>query len=442
MTSASIIESPLTDRHDAWCARRAEALRAAIGSSADIDTVPPAMQYLPFGAGEAGAVTCEIPAAYGEVALEYGALRRAAGVIDQPQRTVLRVIGADRLDLLDRLLTQSIRTLTPGSLTQAFLVERTGRIVSDLLIVELGEDTWIDLLRADVEPVTAALDRFIFAEDVRVEDRSADVHRIALHGRYADRALASLTGGAAAVPDDRHAARIVVAGTEVILFRNDSIGEPSFECIVPRDRAGAVWDALLAAPIPVRDRVRCPRPVGWFAWNVARVEAGTPLFRVDFGPTNVPHETGVVPSRVSFRKGCYPGQEIIARMESRGKSARLLTGVQFDGGAAPLAGAHVNTVSADAAGGRGEDAGTLASPIGVITSAVPAPARGLAPIGFAMVQSAHAAPGSRVVVHAEGEPITGTLVPVGPLAAVGADLPGAPSLDDLPDAAAGGGAAP
>ena len=135
------------------------------------------------------------------------------------------------------------------------------------------------------------------------------------------------------------------------------------------------------------------RPVGWFAFNIACVEGGTPLFRTDFGPDNLPHETGVVDRRVSFTKGCFLGQEVVARMERRGRASRTLVGLRVRRDLLPVASAQV---FAQAGAGAGDS-------VGFVTSSTFSPMLGARPIAFAMMRAAHAGPGKTVLVGAEGE---------------------------------------
>ena len=170
----------------------------------------------------------------------------------------------------------------------------------------------------------------------------------------------------------------------VVAARRDQTGDAGVELFVPRESADTVWASLLAAPDV--------RPAGWFAYNTARIEAGTPLFNIDFGPTNLPHETGVLRDRVSFIKGCYLGQEIVARMESLGRPKQCLVGLRPAEDLLPVAGGQV---FAPEDGGMGEQ-------VGWITSSTVSPMLGAVPIAFGLVKSARAEPGTELVVNAEG----------------------------------------
>jgi folate-binding protein YgfZ len=135
------------------------------------------------------------------------------------------------------------------------------------------------------------------------------------------------------------------------------------------------------------------RAIGWHAYNMARIEAGTPIFLTDFGPGTLPHETGrrVLDQAVSFSKGCYPGQEVVARMQNLGHPKQVLTGIRIERDAVPMTGAFVLDRDAD-------DAET----IGAITSAAPCPMLGNIAGGFAMMQWSKANVGDVVFIDIEG----------------------------------------
>ena len=164
-----------------------------------------------------------------------------------------------------------------------------------------------------------------------------------------------------------------------------TLGELGYSIRVPYGSAGALWNALRE-----QSSVRC---AGWHAYNIARVENGEPMFRIDFGPTNLPHETGVLPSRVSFTKGCYPGQEVVARMQHLGKPKQMLVGLRVQGDALPMGDAMVFS--------RNDD-GTTGEHVGAVTSSSVAPMLSAASVAFAMLRSAQTTEGTEVFVECEG----------------------------------------
>ena len=353
-------------------ARPGAATTAKIGLSA--------AEFIPYGPpGEDGSATCEILATLGEIELEYAAIRRGVAVFDAPHRGTLIVTGKDRRDFLNRMLTQDLRGFPPGSVTRSFWLNRKGRIDADLTLAELGEEIIIDLDVTIAAATAESLSSFVFGEDVQVRDATSDFHRIQLHGPEGPALVENVLGA-----NGGSAAASRFEGHGVTIFRNDITSSPGLHITVPRERAPGLWQAFITGGA---------RPLGWYAFNTARIEVGTPLFNIDFGPTNLPHETALVDSRVSFKKGCYIGQEIVARMQNLGAPKQKLIGLRMLSDHLPVAGAAVFELVDGKPGDR----------IGVITSSTISPMCSAQSIAFAMLRTDFTNPGTQVLVHAEGE---------------------------------------
>jgi len=409
--------SPLRNVHEAWISQQqppsvregVEAHRpgAAVGEmrAASID-------YIPWGdANDQGRPLCEIVAGFGEVEAEYAALRRGVGLIDQPNRATLLVTGGfnDRRDFLNRMLTQEMKDLAPGVVKESFWLNRKGRLEADLLVIELGDRMVLDVDTHQAATTVKTLSEFLFAEEVEIRDASDQFHRFALHGKLALESLAAAMGPQHGDTSLKplSAQAITIDGVPVVAARRDQVGEPGMELVVPVEHAARVWQALLAADRSLGQDRRRVRPVGWHAFNIARIEAGTPLFNIDFGPTNLPHETGILKQRVSFTKGCYLGQEIVARMESLGKPKQTLVGLRVAKDLLPVAGGQVFAKSADP-----NAPSAMGDQIGVITSSTLSPMLGAASIAFAMIKTAHAELGRTLLVNAEGEQAEAVVLPL------------------------------
>jgi len=425
-TPTTRASTPLQERHERAAIeaveRRGRVHAAADRPGAAVGTAGmragAGLEWLPYGPPREHGDPIRLVASYGPVEPEYATIRRGAGLLDAAHRGTLVATGDERVDFLNRMVTQQLADLQPGAARPAFWLNRKGRIDADLLIASPAAegDPAIDLgLTIDVDrhvaaSTAAALSKFIFSEAVEISDRTEARHRLALHGRTALAALASVAGSALATLEDRQAARTVIAGAAVTLIRRDQCGEPGIEIDVPIESVEVVWDALRAVDGVV--------PIGWHAYNIARIESGTPLYNVDFGPNSLPHETGVLRDRVSFTKGCYLGQEVVARMESLGKPKQVLVGLRIEGGHAaevlPEAESNVCVPDGDAADPAEVGIGPV---VGAVTSSTLSPMLGAAPIAMAMVRSAHATVGQRLLVFGDGARAFAT---VGPLRAWGA----------------------
>ena len=342
--------------------------------------------YGPGGADE----QCVIPGDFGELEIEYAALRRGAGIMDAVHRATIEVAGKDRHDFLDRMLTQAVKSLAAGTTTRSFLVNRKGRIIADLFLVELGDRILIDVDVHSADLMLSTLDAMLFSEDLTLTDVTTTTRRISLHGPQACDALVAL-GAATDVPAD--AGTFTCEGHTIAWARNDLTGDTGVELFVPLTATEIVWELLLGLDEKLAGGKRRIRPVGWFAFNIARLEGGTPLFNIDFGPENLPHESGVHASRVSFKKGCYPGQEVVARIENLGAPKQKICGLRFASGALPVAGAQVF---------QGDDS-ERGNPVGVITSSSLSPMHGAEAIALAMLRNSHHDDGTSVSVYVDGE---------------------------------------
>lgn len=385
--------------HRADAARQAESARGADDRRAAV-TGTRELETAPWGVtADGGDAACEIVLDYGELEAEYAAIRRGTALFDRVDRVVVELRGTDAVDLVDRLVTNAVAKAT-SAIVAAFLLERTGRIVSDLRVIRLDGRLLLEMDRTDAAAVAAAVDRVVFTEDCTIEDASAAQHRLDALGPEAPATIEHLVGRSIGAGE---AAEATIDGVPVVVFaldpeRGGDLDVPGIGIVAPTAEVERVWNAIIERPAPGRRPVRA---IGWNAFNIARIEAGTPLFHLDFGPDALPHETGLIAKRVDFRKGCYPGQEVVARMESRagGRGRRRVVGLRLDGAALPVAGGQVF----DAEGG-------IADQVGVVTSSTVSPMRGAASIAFATVRASHVDPGTRVLVNADGgsEPATVT----------------------------------
>ena len=375
---------------------------------------PVEVEWMPYGgAGSAEAATepPEIVAGYGLLELEYAAFRRGAAVVERSCRGTVAVRGGDRIEFLNRMVTQELKGMAAGDVRAGFWLNRKGRIEADLVFAEVpaavDDDAFmlIDVDGHDAARTVTSLTAFLFNEDVHLADQTAAWGRLAVHGPEGAMLLSNAGADDAsleALNADLRCVRTQLAGVPAVLVRRDQCGSPGVEVFVPASGLARVWDALVSQHDATAGGRRRARPAGWHAYNIARIEAGTPLHHVDFGTESLPHESGVIGERVSFRKGCYLGQEVVARMESLGKPKQRLVGLRIAEDALPVAGSPVFELGADGAPGN---------PVGSITSSTLSPMLGASSVAFAMVRTAHAEPGTVLGVPAEGVRATATVQP-------------------------------
>ena len=327
-----------------------------------------------------------VPMAFEHVELEYAAIRKGCALVDLPQSGAVEATGADRMDFLNNLVTQELKGLEPMRSVRSFWLNRKGRIDADLRIIDTG-DRMLMAVDALVAGETAqALAEYVFAEDVTLEDASERTHVLALHGPRAAQALMAVADTDEHVGlEPGHAMTVMVAGEQVLVEREDSAAEPGLVLTMRTEAARPIYVALANVDIV--------RPCGWMAYNIARIEAGWPLFQIDFDARSLPAETGVLDDRVSFTKGCYLGQEVVARMHALGKPKQIVVALRLTEGHEPRLPEEKAEIFADESAEKA---------IGTVTSSTIAPMLSATPIALAQVRTAHADVGTTLFVQAEG----------------------------------------
>ncbi len=360
----------------------------------------------------------EIVATFGEPQAEYAAIHKSCGLMDEPFRGIVELTGGGRLEFLNRLLTNKTwepdrkTGLSAGRGVYAYLLTTKGRIVADMNVVELGNRTWLQTDARLVETLAKELERYHFSEDVKIAHQRGKLHQIAFHGPKAP-AVAAMVAIAAggeqaggdiaaqwAALDPLSSMPITVFGVSGTVIREDRAGVAGYGLVVPIESARKVWMGLISSPAAVADPAepgrRLLRPVGWAAFNSARIEAGRALFGIDFDDSVLPGETGKLTAAVSFNKGCYIGQEIVTRMHTRGQVARQIAGFKMDDDALPIAGTPI--VDAEQ------------NTIGAVTSSTMSPSLSQAAIGLALLKRPWFEPGAKLKIPAEGKVRGATVV--------------------------------
>jgi aminomethyltransferase len=347
----------------------------------------------------------QIVQTFGEPQAEYAAIRKSCGLIDLPQRGILELSGKDRLPFLNNLLTNQTWNkanksgLSGGEGVYAFLLNLRGRIVADMNVLELGDRTLLETDARLVEPLRAVFDKYIFAEQVKIVSRIGELHEIALHGP----AAAEIVG--VNIAQALHSTRAKLFDVDLLIWRDDSTSLPGYHLLVPAASAQNLWTQLISQFASSTELgKRKLRAVGWAAFNATRIEGGRAIFGIDFDGAAVasaspgkrdelaagtlPAETGMLDRAVSFTKGCYLGQEIVARMHARSQVARQIVGIRMENDALPIAGAEVFDENS--------------TTVGVITSSTVSPILSNAAICLAMVKRPHFVIGTKLRIPAEG----------------------------------------
>src|SRR5579863_3485144 len=251
------------------------------------------------GAVPAQGTDAGVAAHYGDLHAEQRALARAAGLVDRSHREIVRIAGADRLSWLHSLTTQDLQDLAPGKTAQALVLSPQGHIEHHLTLADDGTAVWAHVEPGTAGPLLDFLGSMRFLLRVDPADVTADFALLTLMGP--DRPAAAPDGAVVAMPDP--------FGMDVV---------------VPRDR--------LAEIVAVAEQDGAA-VAGLAAYEALRIAAHRPRFGLDTDHKTLPHEVGWIETAVHLNKGCYRGQETVARVHNLGHPPRRLIMLQLDGSA-------------------------------------------------------------------------------------------------------------
>jgi folate-binding protein YgfZ len=263
-----------------------------------------------------------VVARYADPAAEARALASGAGVVAFLSRGAVEATGADAPSFLHRLLSQDVATLVPGRARRAAFLTREGRVLVEPVVWRLEDRSLLVAERDALARALPTLSRYVVADDVTLADVSDRSAHLLLSGPVAPDALA-----AAGVPPPSPGAFVSADALApgAFVLRRDLGDRPAFDVLVPADAAGLVLGRLAAASAT---------PSGEDAFDVARVETGTPAYGAEVDERVLPTEAGLEEA-VSFTKGCYLGQEVVTMARHRGHPPTLLVRLEVEGDAVP-----------------------------------------------------------------------------------------------------------
>ena len=268
-----------------------------------------------------------------ELQAEYNALTHGGGVVDLSDRTKLELRGADRVKFLNSFCTNDIKRLASGQSCEAFICNVKGHVIGHVNVLAREEALWLDTVPGQAAKLLAHLDRYLIREDVQLADRTADYRALLITGQQD-------SGGFA----------VAMAGPPANLLwlkENEPLPGPFMPC-------------------------------SQAALEIVRLELGYPWYGVDITDDNLPQEVERTSQVISFTKGCYLGQETVARIDALGHVNKTLCGVAFTSEVVPAAGIELHS---------GEKV------VGQVTSAAWSPQLGR-PLALAYVRRGHNTPGT------------------------------------------------
>lgn len=246
------------------------------------------------------------------------------GWVDIAPWSGLELGGGDRVRFLNGLVTCDVKALAPGAGAYGFFTTAQGKVLADAVVLADADSLWVQVAPGMVEELRAHVEKYLIADRVIVQSRE-DLVVVRAIGAAGERALERL------FPERMPAApwshlELTRNGTAVRAVRHGRLGAPALGLVVPADAAAELLRDLSELGLAAAEPEQLER---------LRIEAGIARFGVDFGREHFPQETGAEAEAVSYTKGCYLGQEVVARIHYRGGVNRGLRGLHFETGSPP-----------------------------------------------------------------------------------------------------------
>ena len=287
-------------------------------NSANVQTTSPAD---PSAVGEISGRPVVL--AYSNAVAEYDALRQFAIAIDRSHRGRVRVSGEKAGDVLTGLVTNDVLALQPGHGLYAAALTAKGRITADLRIFADEGSFLVDAPARAAEGWLATLRKFVNPRVAPYVDESTTTRDLGIFGMQARHVVSEITGVNAsaltALAPYAHAS-VSLDGSRVLVAKVPDLPYEGFEIFAPASIFATLWERALAARAT---------PAGLDAWEVARVEGGRPEWGIDIDDSTLAQEANLDDLHaISYTKGCYVGQEVVARVHFRGHVNRHLRGLR------------------------------------------------------------------------------------------------------------------
>ena len=259
---------------------------------------------------------------------EHQAVRNSVGIADVSYRSRHQLTGDDRATFLHRIVSNDVESLSTGQGTYAMLLTHRGKIIADLNIYVLKDAITIDTAPETAGNIFSELDKYIVADDVELSDVTEETGAVAVHGpKSSELVQAALNVNDLETLSERHSC--VREGDAlfqhpIVCVKTNATGEVGYTLYTAAEGVAALWETLMTkgAQLDVQ-------PIGWNALESLRIEAGIPRYGTELTDAVIPLEAELEHA-IDFEKGCYIGQEIVARMKYRGHPNRLLRGIEID----------------------------------------------------------------------------------------------------------------
>lgn len=273
----------------------------------------------------------QIPGGFSSVDQEYRAARERCALFDNSARGKLRITGRDRAQVLHSLLTSDVRALRPGQGQLSAFLTAQAKVIADMVLYMFDDFILLDTEIGLQTKLAERLGRLIIMEDAVIEDVTGQYLHLSVRGPDAGKLIAA-AGAALPEGNDFSHAGSSIAGHETEIVRRGAGCDLFFSV----DHGLVIADELLETGIPLEIL-----PAGYETWEILRIEEGRLRYGIDLSEEDTLPETGLDETAASETKGCYPGQEVVARTRTYKGHARKMTGLTAADGRKPLPGDKV-----------------------------------------------------------------------------------------------------
>lgn len=254
-----------------------------------------------------------------DILAEYTALKNSAALLDFSGHCRFEVSGADRVDFLHNILTQDIKNLKTSQAARSALLNAQGKILADMEVYVFENKIILDAEQILEDKIPAFLEKYVITEDVTIKNVSNEIAHLAVEGPKSVDFKRASSG----------------------IFAQSLTGKAGFHYLLPEKETAGFISEFLKKGV---------QPAGMKAFEAARIEAGYPRYGIDMDETIALPETGLDISAASETKGCYPGQEVVARTNAYKGHQKKLARILFEGNVAPQSGEKIYEKSGKEAG--------------------------------------------------------------------------------------------
>jgi len=269
----------------------------------------------------------ELPSDYGDALSEYQAVRRKVGVADLSHQAPFLITGKDRIPFLQNIISNDLNQLEQGKGLYATLLTAKGRVLSDFYLYLLPDAVLMDIEWTNAKKTNEQLMRFKFRSQIKIETPAWG--RLLVSGPQARPLLEALLGSLP-INAEKSFFQSEHEGTLLLCMKQSATGGEDYHLFLPLEGLEKLWERLFSVGAAFG-----LQPFGQSALEILRIEAGKLRYGIDIDEHIIPIEAGLEKEAISYTKGCYPGQEVMARIQTYGHVNKHLMGLTIEGADLP-----------------------------------------------------------------------------------------------------------